>query len=178
MSRIAEEREFFREHPGSVFDETWHDIARNVQFAVENYRACEPELKELYPDHWMELDQNHDTVPMDVDYELYRNINDAGHLHVVTARHADSLIGYVISIIRPHLHHKSTMTAFTDMFYLMPDYRVGTIGYRLLKFMRDSVKERGVKQIYAATKLKYDVGPLLVRLGFNAVERTYNLVFP
>lgn len=177
MSKIATEREFFREHPGAVFDETWHDIARKVKFAVEDYLECEPELQELYPEHWKEIGLDHDVILLDPDYERYRAMAKAGVIHLVTARYDDALIGYHIAMIHPHLHYKSSITAFTDIFYLAPAYRVGMVGYRMLKFMRDSVKDRGVQKIYMGTKLTHDIGPLLDRLGFKAIERIYSLVF-
>jgi GNAT superfamily N-acetyltransferase len=177
MSRVAAERTFFREHPGAVFDEAWHVAAQQVIYAVEDYLAVLPELRGLYPAHWAEIALDHDAIKLDPDYESYERMANAGILHLVTARNDGELVGYHLSMIHPHLHYRASLTCFTDVFYLKPEYRQGMIGYRLLKTFRDSAKARGVQKIYMGTKLARDIGPLLARLGFTPIERLYSMVF-
>jgi len=135
-------------------------------------------MQEMYPEHWAEIALDKDAIKLDPDYEKYRAMAEAGILHLVTARCDGRLVGYHLSMIYPHMHYRKSLTCFTDVFYLKPEYRVGMIGYKMLKFFRDSVKARGVQKIYMGTKLSHDIGPLLLRLGFNPIERIYTLVFP
>jgi GNAT superfamily N-acetyltransferase len=174
---IRAERKWMESHPGQVLDEARPLHAQSVSYAVEDYRGIEGELRELYPAHWQEIALDHDVIPLDVDYSRYWGLAEAGVLHIVTARHADKIVGYHVSMIHPHLHYKSSLTCFSDVFYLKPEYRKGLIGYRLLQFFRDSVKKRGVQKIYMSIKLDHDVGRLLERLGFNPIERVYSMVF-
>lgn len=178
LSRTAVERQFLESHPGQDFDEAWHELDRTTRFAVEPYGQTIAEMRELYREHWEEIAIDKDAIALEPDYESYADMDARGILHLVTARASGALVGYHLSMIRGHLHYKSSITCFTDIFYLKPAYRVGMTGYRMLKFFRDSVKSRGVQKIYMGTKLAHDIGPLLERLGFKPIERLYTMVLP
>lgn len=150
-------------------------MTEQIAFQVEDYAKVIPEMREIYPLHWKEIGLDHDLIPLDPDYELYDQLAKAGITHLVTARDDGMLIGYHISFIRPALHYKSTLMCFSDIFYLLPDYRHGMTGYNFLKFFRDSAKAKGAKRIYVATKLALDVGALMKRLGFIQIERIFSL---
>src|SRR5512135_1312979 len=166
ISKLAVERQFFAEHPGEDFDESWHGIAFRIRYGVESYRSIEPELQALYPEHWREIALDHEAIKLDPDYDRYRQMADANVLMIVTARDGDTLVGYHVSMIYPHLHYRQSLTCFTDIFYLRPAYRVGMVGYKMLKYFREQAKARGVQKIYMGTKIAHDIGPLLKRLGF------------
>lgn len=146
-----------------------------ITFHVEDYQKVIPELCEIYPLHWKEIALDQDSIPLDPDYELYSKLAGMGVIHLVTARDGERLVGYHLSFLRPGLHYKSTPMCFTDIFYLLPEYRSGMTGYNFLKFFRDSVLALGVKRIYMMTKLTIDLGPLVERLGFKEIERIYSL---
>lgn len=177
MSRAAVEREFFAEHPGEPFDESWHEQAARVQYAVEPYGDAIAEMRELYHEHWQEIALDKDEIKLEPDYAKYAALAAVNILHLVTARIDGKIIGYHMSLIYPHLHYKSSLTCFTDVFYVKPEFRLGMIGYNLLKFFRDSVKAKGVQKVYMNTKLSHDIDILLRRLGFKAIERVYTMVF-
>ena len=150
----------------------------SLRYQVESYSACLGELKAIYPQHWQEIALNKDQIELDPDYELYAKLDELGAVHLVTARDGRFLVGYHISFIRPHLHYRRSLTAFTDIFYLLPEYRRGLNGYNLLKFFVDSVREIGVERIYMMTKLAIDLTPILDRLGFSEIEHLHTLTFP
>ena len=135
-------------------------------------------MRLLYLEHWEEVALNKDAIPLKMDYGRYNKLDDAGALHVVTARNDGELIGYHMSMVWTHMHYADSLTAFTDIFFLRKEYRKGTgAGIKLFKFMINSLRERGVQRIYMGTKLSLDIGPILERLGFKAIERIYTLVF-
>lgn len=174
--QLTVEREFWKEHPGEPFDEG--AFARSAPvFSVERYQDTIAEVRLLYPAHWAEIALDHAAIPLEPDYERYDALAAAGILHLVTARVQRELIGYHLSMIHGHLHYKSSLTCFTDIFYLKPEHRNGFTGYKMLKFFRDSVRTMGVQKVYMGTKLSHDIGPLLERLGFKAIERIYSQVF-
>ena len=170
---LREQRQWLEQHPGIPLDET----TETVTYAVEPYLDVLPELKLLYPEHWQEIALDKNAIILDPDYASYENMARANILHLVTARSGVELVGYHLSMIHHHLHYRTSLTCFTDIFYLKPAYRVGMVGYKMLKFFRDSMKERGVQKIYMGTKLSHDIGPLLDRLGFKPIERLYTMVF-
>jgi GNAT superfamily N-acetyltransferase len=179
MSLVSAERKFFSEHPGVPFDEGAYrrEERAPVVFAVERFEQCRGDAAALLKDHWREIALDQDVIELDPDWEKYAALAKDGALHVVTARDGGELVGYHLSVIRPHLHYKASLTCFSDVMYLKPEYRQGLTGYKLIRFFRDSVKARGVQKIYMGTKLALDLDPILRRLGFTPIERVYTQVF-
>lgn len=180
LAKQAAAAEFCRTHPGQAFDEgAWEKLDRQpIEFAVEAWSSALPEMQRLFDAHWQEVALNRDAIKLDIDYELYARCERDEELHLVTARDDGWLVGYHLSVIRPHPHYRSTLHCTTDVFYLRPEYRKGMTGYKLLKFFLDSVRARGVKKIFMGTKMAIDIDPLLKRLGFTPIERIYGMVCP
>jgi hypothetical protein len=179
LAKRAAAVEYCRDHPGEAFDEGAYEKAERqpVEFAVESYQDAQPEITKLLDAHWQEIALDKDAIRLDPDWENYEWLAKRGMLHIVTARDDGWLVGYHVSVIRPHAHYKSSLTCFSDIMYLSPQYRVGLTGYKLIKFFRDSVKAKGVQKIYMMTKLALDLDPILRRLGFTPIERVYTQVF-
>lgn len=142
-----------------------------MNFAEETWADCRDELVELFPRHWREIALRQDLIPLDVDEKQYEALGD--FLHITTARE-DRLVGYLMSIVHPHLHYKSTLMAFQDIMWIDPDYRKGRNGIRLIQASEGFLKARGVKQIFLGTKLRLDLGSLFKRLGYEPVEMIYS----
>lgn len=149
-----------------------------VIFAVEHYRDAIPGMRLLYDEHWAEVALDKDAIKLDPDYEKYLALADHGLIHCVTARLEDgSLIGYYLAIVYAHLHYRTSITAFTDIFYLAKERRDGWTGYRLLKTARDTLKARGVQRIVLPMKNHINFESILTRLGFKWIERVYTMTF-
>ena len=147
----------------------------DLTFQVDDYLAIESELMAIYPEHYADLAVNKHRKKLDPDYERYHTMHAAGILHVPTARNlAGELIGYFIFIVPPcNLHYRGIKTAYNDILYLKKEYRKGFNGIRFFKFMEASMAAIGVDEVYCATKLHADYGPILERLGFAPIERIY-----
>jgi L-amino acid N-acyltransferase YncA len=144
-----------------------------LTFAVEKWRDVEKEILQIIDRHWLEIAVNREKIHLDVDCATYRQMDDLGMLHVVTAREGGELAGYYVSIIRPHPHYRSTMFAFQDAFFVVPEHRRGTMGIDFVRFMEQAVKAAGAKNVVASTKTHFDLSPLFLRLGFKEVETQF-----
>jgi len=136
-----------------------------------------PALKELEPtlyDHWEELAENRDCVPLDPDYERYLLLDSAGELLFVTIRKNGALIGYFIGIINKGLHYQSTIDCRMDIFYVRQEERGSSLGIKLFKAVEKELRARGVDRWYVGCKVKHDAGKLFERLGFNPIEVFYS----
>jgi len=145
----------------------------SVTYAVEPWHDCKTEVKALFPLHWAEIAHDRQAIPLDPDYEAYDRLADDGLLHCVIVRHDGAVIGYHGFVVRGHLHYKSTLMAFTDLFYVLPAYRAGYIGIKMFQFAEQSLISRGVKKIFLTTKMAINLGPIFRRLGYNHVEDVY-----
>ena len=130
-------------------------------------------MAKLWPIHWEEVANNKDKIPLDVHFEAYELMAQTGELHIVTARHKGVLVGYHWSIIRPHLHYYSTLHAFTDICFLLPEYRTGMNGVLLMKAFEDTTKVKGVKKLFTGSKVKFDKSPIFERLDWVRSEVVY-----
>jgi len=143
-----------------------------ITYQVERYYLVIDEIKTLFENHWEEVSGNPE-IPLNPNYDRYLELDKLEMLHMVTARNDGKVIGYHVSMIMPHLHYQQSITCFTDIFFIHKDYRHGFTGIKLFKFLEESLKEKNVQRIYMGTKLKLDIGPILERLGYKAIERIY-----
>ncbi len=146
-----------------------------IIFQVENWFAVKKKMEWLFPLHWEEVANYKDKIELDLDVKSYDDLAARDQLHIVTARDEKSnkIVGYHWLIIKPHMHYKQSLTAFTDVFFLHPDYRKGMNGVKLFKFVEKSLKERGVKRVTASVKTGHDKSKIFERLGWDRAEIVY-----
>lgn len=142
-------------------------------YAVERWRDLKREMLPLLVRHWREVALNHADVPLDIDEKRYADLDEAGGLHILTARRDGLLIGYHVTIVSTHLHYASTLHGITDVYWIAPECRHGVTAMRLLQAVERALKALGVRKLFTATKLHMDQGPLFERLGYKPVERVY-----
>lgn len=133
----------------------------------------------MFKRHWREIALNQDKVPLEPNWDGYLKLDVGGILRVLTVRANGLLVGYHFVLVFPHLHYASTLSAQTDIFWLDPAYRTGWTGYKLLKLVRDTLKENGVKLHAINIKLHVEAerGTLAVlfkRLGYKSIETVFS----
>jgi GNAT superfamily N-acetyltransferase len=144
---------------------------------VESINSCIDEIKPLFYKHWREIAGNQDTIPLDPDFDRYYNLEDSGVLRIFTARSDGKLVGYFISFIMPHMHHKSTIYGLVDMLYVIPDYRGGTTAYRLIKLAMEDLKSQcKVDILIIHMKIKFEFRRLLTALGFYRAGESWEVL--
>ncbi len=146
----------------------------NLIAAIEGYTAVEPELRELYPQHYNELATDKD-IPLAPNYAGYRTLDANGCVFLVTLRDAGRLAGYFLGFLFPELHYQSCLACTGDIFYVRPEYRRGTAGLQMFRFAKRELKARGIQRWHVTTKLHQDCGALLRRVGFSPVEMHYSM---
>lgn len=144
-----------------------------ITFMVEGWSAVFPEMSALWAEHWEEVAINRDAIKLDPDLEQYADLERSGALHVVVAREAGEIVGYHISIVRPHLHYRKSLSAFTDVYFLRKSHRQGMTGVKLIKEAEASLAARGVQKMFTGTKLHLDMGPIFERLGWTPTEMLF-----
>lgn len=146
-----------------------------LTFKEEPLKEVEAELRGLLKAHWEEVALNRDAIPLDPNWEEYYEIERLGMLSVLTVRDEGSLIGYYITFIKYHIHYKTTLCAFSDIFFLLKPYRSGRTALRLFREHEKAMKAHGVRQIITRHKLHVnDIGNLLEFDGHEQIEATYS----
>jgi GNAT superfamily N-acetyltransferase len=143
-----------------------------VTYQTEAYSNCIDELKTIYPEHYEELSVTK-SFELEPDYEQYLRLESVGVLKVVTCRNDGELIGYIMYIISPHLHYKSCLTAFEDIYFVKKQYRKGRIGIKLFKYAEEVLRELKVNRVIYATKVHLDNSKLFEYLGYTNSDKLY-----
>ena len=145
-----------------------------ITFQEEALTECLEEMKPLFEEHWDEIDIHKDKIKLNPDYDKYLTLDAIGMLHVLTARDDDKIIGYFISFIQSNMHYKDYTFALNDVLFIHPDYRKGSVGYKLFKKAEVSLKELGVEVLMIQSKVKHDFKSIMDKLDFERVEYTYS----
>ena len=145
-----------------------------LTFGVENWAEAKAEIMLLWPLHWEEIANDKERIELAPDVEAYDRLGENGELHIIVARSAGKLVGYHFWFVKPHIHYKTTLMAFTDIFFLLPEFRRGRNGLNLFKFGEKSLKARGVKKLFIGSKLKLDLSTLFAYLGYAKTEVFYS----
>lgn len=147
-----------------------------VTFAVEDWFAVRGEMAHLWQRHWEEVALNRDLIKLDPDFDNYDLMAHIGQLHIVVARKAGAIVGYHFTLVRPHLHYRTSLSGMTDIYYIAPKHRTGRTPLRLFQFVEKTLKARGVQKLFTGTKLSLDAGPLFEFMGWTETERLYTKV--
>jgi len=131
------------------------------------------ELKEIFPVHYEELCVTKE-YELEPDYDAYKRLADCNWLRCITCRCDAELIGYIVFVVQPHLHYKSCLTAFEDIYYVKKEYRKGRVGLRLFKYAEDVLKQRGVNRIIMHTKVHMDHSRIFEYLGYKNTDKLFS----
>jgi GNAT superfamily N-acetyltransferase len=140
-----------------------------VTYAVEPWQEFKRESLVLWPRHWEEVALDRDKIKLNVDYDQYENIDAIGALHVVVARSSGRIVGYWLGVVRPHLHYADSLSAFTDVYYVDPEFRKGRVGINLFKYAEKTLRARG-------TKVHLDMSKVFEHLGYRKTEILFTKV--
>lgn len=145
-----------------------------ITYQVDNWDNVKNSILGMVNNHWKEIEDYQDELPIDLDLDMYHMLNQAGYLKVIIVKDKDKIIGYHILIINKCLHYKNKLMAATDMFYLNPDYRKGFNGIKLFKFTEKVMVKENVKLLLYSSKYNYNKGIIFKRLGFQPAEISYS----
>jgi len=130
-------------------------------------------MQTLWPDHWAEVAMHKDKIALNPNHVEYERLNRTGQLHVTASRFQGGLVGYVVAIVRPHLHYAQSLSAFYDLYYLAPGHRQGLNGVHLFMAAERALRVRGVQRMFTGTKKSKDMSKIFERLGWEEAETLF-----
>lgn len=142
-------------------------------FQVEPFATAWPDAQTLLRLHWHEIARDKDVIEMAPDVAVYEHLEKTGQLVIVTMRLAGELVGYHASMVRPHLHYKNSLTAYTDLYFIHADHRKGRNAWQLFKTVEEEMRRRGVQRMFASCKISLDLQLLFEALGWTWTERNF-----
>jgi L-amino acid N-acyltransferase YncA len=145
-----------------------------LTFQTEQWITAEPEIRELVQPHWEELAMDKDKIPLDINWDHYRECDQRGILQLTTARTSvGNLAGYWITIINQHPHYQSTVFGLQDSYFLHPSHRHGNVGMGLMLAAVENCKKAGAKSMIGSHKEHVNIGGLFEFCGWKKVGSLY-----
>jgi GNAT superfamily N-acetyltransferase len=148
-----------------------------TQIIYEDVDALQflPEFEKLFPLHYEELCVTKE-FPLDPDLEAYKALATAKMLRTITCRADGELIGYIVFTINRHMHYRTCITAFEDLYFVRKDYRKGRVGIRLFQYAEKVLKQFGVNRIVLHTKVHLDNSKLFEYLDYKWTDKVFTKI--
>jgi GNAT superfamily N-acetyltransferase len=148
-----------------------------ITFAEEKMQDVLEEIQPLLAQHWSEI-AVYKNIPLDPDYDLYRQADTAGFLVVYTAREEETkkLVGYSIFFLRRHHHYINHTWAMNDIVWIHPDFRQQGFGREFVAFWNGKLRERGTHVVHVNAKVAHPALAYLLKSTMHTVvEAGYEL---
>ena len=143
-----------------------------VTYQIEDYLENLPGINRLIEEHYDELCVTKD-FPLEPNYEAYERTYNSDLIRFISCKDDGVMVGYILFIISPHLHYKSCLTAFEDLYFLRKEYRQGRTGIRLFQFAEKVLKEQGINRIIYHTKVHSDNSKLFEYLNYKFTDKVF-----
>lgn len=147
-----------------------------ITYQVEKFTAIQPEIEPHVDAHWNEFASDKDAFGMDVDWALYESLCRGEKLHVITARRDGVLIGYFGVILTTHPHRRTVLSANSTFLYAAPGPIRGLIIRGLVTESIKYFNNLGVQLYNYRSKNTHNIGKILEKMGFKAIETVYSMV--
>jgi hypothetical protein len=143
----------------------------------ESFHVIAHELPDLMADFHSDITKDQALPPMNINYDAYRRIENAGMLRVFTVRWGGALVGTLMFLVSPSLHHAEHKWASSDNFWISPGARRPGVSLRLVRFAEATLGEEGVFAVrYGAKTLRPALSRILEHEGYTAVEIVHQKV--
>jgi len=145
------------------------------KYALEKMNeALVTELSDLLEMHWEEIAMYKDKIEFKPDFEAYYAMEEMGALQAIIVRKDGEIVGYYISFIFTHPHYKDNKFAQNDILFIHPDYRGGTVAYRMFKYAEKELKNIGCSVNLIHMKTQFPFERLCEKLGMDKQEIIYS----
>lgn len=144
-------------------------VLSDLAIQTEPLKHCEQQLDDLLHGYWDSTPAQEGMPPLDVDWEMFREQEQAGRLVIITAR-SRMLLGFAMYIVGRHPKHKTLLAAFCDTLATDVHVRRQGIGTKLVCAAESLLKPMGVEIMIHGFRSVYNDQPLFPRLGFKLIE--------
>lgn len=145
----------------------------DASLQVERFEDLIEELEPLHQAHWLETEKHRHGLDLAPNYALLLSRERQGGLLQFTARRSGELVGHVRMYLGRSTH-TCTLYAEEDTLYIKPEHRGGFLAIRLLRYAEACLKQVGVREIRADSKLLNHADVLMKRLGYTPVALKFH----
>lgn len=140
---------------------------------VETVAQMWPEMQDLLREHYNEIAQHKDAIPLAPDRERYKSMERAGSLLSLACRKDGAMVGYSVFFMIPHIHYSQTLVAINDVLFVTKPMRKSRAGLMLIRESEAQAKKRGAVKISWHVKPELDWAAVLLHRGYGELEKIY-----
>ena len=112
--------------------------------------------------------------PLRMNWPAYITLNKRNEMLLFVARGVDDeLLGFIMYLVHPHLHHIGVTCAACDIIAVRLDMRGSGIAHKMMKEAEPVLRKAGVRYVTHMFRTVYDVEPLFPKLGYKLIEHGY-----
>lgn len=132
----------------------------------------------LTQQHYAEVPFGKGQHQLNIDWDSMRILEDKGCLLGLAAFDESNLVGYIVIIVTPMLHHAGKYMAITDSFFVHPEYRGKGIFDALLCKAAEECEQVGIVALRVSVNQNFPLEPeMLNKLGYALAETIYQQEF-
>lgn len=140
-----------------------------ITYEIESLAKIEPEARGMTYGYLQEAASPFESQ---INWPLYFTMEAAGLIHVIAVRDDEILIGFAVMSVSEHHNAQGVITAHELAIYIVPAYRRGRIGIKLLDLMEQHARNLGAKFILITSR-GGNLTPLLHYRRFKELETTF-----
>lgn len=130
-----------------------------------------PYINDLFDEYAKE--SKIDAVPeYNPDMEMFKTIEDMGMLKTVVALNDKKIVGFG-TILFSKLFKYSVMAGTVENIFVLPEYRRGGTGIKLLRMLEDEAKARGCYTIFMSAPINGSLDKIASYNGYSKTNMTY-----
>lgn len=142
------------------------ELYGGARIAAERLKDVVEEIKPIHAQHWAETESYRHGLTLNPDYDYMINAENHGRFILFTVRVDGAMVGNCMMYLSRSTHTQKWV-AEEDTIYILPEYRKGRLGVRLIQYVEDVLSNMGVTEIRVTVKTVNEVGRLLQHLGYN-----------
>ena len=137
-------------------------------------------IEDLAFEHWLEAEDDHDQIPLAIDYEHLRALERSGNFKCAAAYHGGELAGYALFTVMASPLRRHSRHAFCDAIFMDPRFRGH--GVRLVRWCERELQVLNVVKIMISSRPRVrlghgrtsgTLGDLLDKMGYTLVETVH-----
>ena len=142
-----------------------------IKYQYENdFHQLKEEILNHVGKHWDEADKKSEAMSLNIDWNRYEELMEAGNLAFISARNENGdMVGYIMFLLYFDPHSKEDVIAGSDIIYVSPEYRGQGICEGMLEKAEEVFKEAGLSwmNISFTSEQEYN---LPNKLGYKKME--------
>jgi len=139
-----------------------------------NYSVLMETLNSVQHKHWEEVPFGNFQLELDLCDEVYAFSEQQGYARFYVIHHEGVFVGYMSVVAAEMLHHKDTVNAITDSFYIVPEHRSAGAFKALLEHVEQDIHNEGNRFFTVGINPNMpnptEMQAYLVQLGYIATE--------